>query len=185
MKTTLNILKFFCTLLVISMFVDFIKALHNALYSFFNGGRRYEVFNLQIPESWPDMIYYFLLITSLCLITYIVLLTVDFRQVVFNFSKDKVFTEENSKQLRKIGKGLVVYGVIMLVLNIVLGIILIDFPDVPHESSAYNAGAKFGSVIRRTIKNSISIFVVALFVQFISFIVVKGNVLQQENNLTI
>lgn len=185
MKTTLNVLKVFCTLLVISMFIDFIKSLSNVISGFFNAGKRFEVFNLQIPESWPDAVYHFLSIVALCLIIYVVFLAVDFRQVVFNFSKDKVFTEENSKQLRKIGKGLVVYGVIMLVLNIVLGITLIDFPDVPHESSAYNAGAKFGSVIRRTIKNSISIFVVALFVQFISFIVVKGNVLQEENNLTI
>jgi hypothetical protein len=189
MKTTLNILKIFCTLLVISVFIDFIKKLSHVFYYFFNGGEKSKLFNIQIPENWDDGVYYFLLSISLALIIYITLLAVDFRQVIFNFSKDKVFTKENSKQLRRIGKGLIIYAIIIISLDVILGTIAIDWLnqslEINSSNSSYSSGYKFGRIIGSAISNRLPMFLVALFVQFISFIVVKGNEIQEENNLTI
>ncbi|MGG6230037.1 DUF2975 domain-containing protein [Tenacibaculum sp. SDUM215027] len=175
MKSILSILKVFCTLLVVSVFVDFIKRLHKIFYYLFNGGERSLVFNMQIPGNWPDGVYNLLSITSLILIIYMVLLMVDFRQVIFNFSKNEVFTEENSNQLRRVGRGGIIYGVIMFLFYVLLGI-LINKP-----SPGYDLGRLIGGAVNKVL----SVFVMALFVQFISFIVVKGNVLKEENDLTI
>ena len=187
MKTTLNILKVFCTLLVISAFLEFVKRLHKVLYYFFNSdNERSLLFNMQIPENWPDTVYNTLAVISLGLITYMVLLLVDFRQVIFNFSKAKVFTEENSKKLRGIGKGLIIYGVIITSLDIILGVLIADSSyGLTLDNSPYNLGYEFGHIIRITVNKRLPIFLVALFIQFISFILVKGNELQDENDLTI
>lgn len=186
MKSTLNILKVFCTLLVVSTFIDFIKRLHKVLYYLFNGGERSLVFNVQVPENWTDSTYNFLSITSLGLIIYMVLLAVDFRQVIFNFSKDDVFTRGNSNRLRRVGKGLIVYGIVVLCFTTVLGLIIEGGSTLSSSSDpAYSSGYIFGYTVGASINKVLPIFVVALFVKFISFIVVKGNVLKEENNLTI
>ncbi|QXP72864.1 DUF2975 domain-containing protein [Tenacibaculum sp. AHE15PA] len=187
MKTTLNILKVFCTLLVISAFLDFVKRLHKVLYYFFNNdSERLLLFNMQIPENWSDTVYNILAVISLGLITYMVLLLVDFRHVIFNFSKAKVFTEENSKKLRAIGKGLIIYGIVIASLDIILGVLISDSSySLTPGNSPSNSGYEFGHIIGVTISKRLPIFLVALFIQFISFILVKGNELQDENDLTI
>ncbi|MFT7899240.1 MULTISPECIES: DUF2975 domain-containing protein [Tenacibaculum] len=186
MKSVLSILKVFCTLLVVSVFIDFIKRLHKIFYYLFNGGERSLVFNMQVPDNWPDSVYYFLSITSLALIIYMVLLTVDFRQVIFNFSKDDVFTTENSKRLRRVGKGLIVYGIVVLSFKVVLGLAIDGNLSLSTSSDpSYSSGYILGYTVGTSISKMLPIFAMALFIQFISFIVGKGNVLKEENDLTI
>lgn len=186
MKSTLNILKVFCTLLVISvgvkLFERFYKIVHYAVY----GGSKTKVFKLTIAENWSDEYYYFLSLIALVLMGYVMFLLVEFRKVIFNFSKDSVFTKENSDRLRKVGKGLIIYGIIVLCFTTVLGLIIESGSTLNLSSDpAYSSGYIFGYTVGASINKVLPIFVVALFVKFISFIVVKGNVLKEENDLTI
>jgi len=186
MKSTLNILKIFCTLLVVSVGLSFFEKLYKVIHYVFYGGRKIKVFKLEIPVSWNDEYYYFLSLVALVLMGYVMFLLVEFRKVIFNFSKNSVFTKENSDRLRKVGKGLIIYGIIILCFTTVLGLI-IEGDSILSSSSdpAYSSGYIFGYTVGASINKVLPIFVVALFVQFISFIVGKGNVLKEENDLTI
>jgi len=187
MKTTLSILKVFCTLLVINVFIDFIKKVNHILRYFFNEGGKSKLFDLVIPENWNNGIYYLLLLISLGLTIYVTLLAVDFRQVIFDFSKEKVFTKENSERLRKVGRGLIIYGSVIFFITFILSFSAAQYLDtykMDYNDSVErinDLGYAFGGSIIKVLK----IFVVALFVQFISFIVARGNELQEENDLTI
>ncbi|MGG6230036.1 DUF2975 domain-containing protein [Tenacibaculum sp. SDUM215027] len=186
MKSILSILKVFCTLLVVSISVKFFEKLFRIFHYAIYRGSKTKVFKLSIPESWNDGYYYSLLLITLILIGYLLYLVVVFRKVIFNFSKNDVFTKENSNRLRKVGKGLIIYGVIVLCLATILGLVIDGGRPLSMNSDpVYSAGYVFGYTIGTSISKVLPIFVVALFVQFISFIVVKGNALQEENNLTI
>ncbi|OSY88656.1 hypothetical protein WH52_02965 [Tenacibaculum holothuriorum] len=189
MKKVLSILKLFCTLLVISVGFKFLEKLFEMIHYAVYGGKRPEVFKVVIPEDWNVGVYYFLTIMSLLVIAYLIYLIVVFRKVIFNFSKDKVFTRENSERLNSVGKGLIVYGILFLVFSVFLNMAYVfqlneSINPMGYDlakSKSYNLGAALG----RSVRGNLAVFVVALFIQFISFIVVKGNELQEENDLTI
>ena len=189
-KTILSILKLLSTLFVISVIVKSSEKLLNVIHYVIYRGEKPRVFKLKIPESWDDIYYYFLIAIALGLAIYLIYLIVMFRKVIFNFSKDYVFTKENSERLRQVGKGLVIYGLVVLGFTMILEVIINDKPilDISSDPSVrrgYAFGYKVGYAIGTSISKVLPIFVIALFVQFTSFIVVKGNVLQEENDLTI
>ncbi len=186
MKKVLSVLKWFCTLLVISAGIKLFERMYKIIHCVIYGGNKTKVFNLSIPEEWNDNYYYFLSFIVLVLMSYLIYLIIEFRKVIFNFSKENVFTKENCEKLRKVGRGLVIYGIIILSFSITLGLIIEGEPKINADSTFPGRMGYFtGYTIGTTISKGLPIFVVALFVQFISFIVVKGNVLQEENNLTI
>ena len=190
MKKILGVLKWFCTLLVVSAGINFFERIYKLIYYAFYGGSKTEVFKLSIPADWNDGYYYFLSFVGLVLMGCLIYLIIEFRKVIFNFSKENVFTKENCERLRRVGKGLVIYGGVILVFTIVLSLITRSQPDLssisdPAVKYGYSIGYTFGFIIGTAISKVLPVFVVALFVQFISFIVVKGNLLQEENNLTI
>ncbi|WP_408045987.1 DUF2975 domain-containing protein [Tenacibaculum crassostreae] len=157
--------------------------IHHIVY----GGSRIKVFKLEIPESFHDEYYHLLNFIALALVLYFIYLILEFRKVIFKFSKNSVFTQENSQRLRKVGRGLVIYGSIILCITIILGLAIDGSNSGINANSnpAFSIGYIFGYTIGASISKVLPIFVVALFVQFISFLVVKGNVLQEENDLTI
>ncbi len=190
MKKVLSILKWFCTLLVFSAGISFLEKVYKLIHYVIYEGSKIKVFKFSIPEDWNDWYYYCLSLIGLTLMAYLIYLIIEFRKVIFNFSKENVFTKENCERLRRVGKGLFIYGGVILVFTIVLGLITMSQPDLSSISDlavkyGYSIGYTFGFIIGTAISKVLPIFVVALFVQFISFIVVKGNLLQEENNLTI
>lgn len=186
MKKVLSVLKWFCTLLVISAGISLFERIYKLIYHVVYGGSKTKVFKLSIPEDWNDGYYYFLSFITLVLMGYLIYLLIEFRKVIFNFSKENVFTKENCERLRKVGKGLVIYGIIILSFSVVLGLVIEGEPKINADSTfPGRMGYLTGYTIATTISKGLPIFVVALFVQFISFLVVKGNVLQEENDLTI
>lgn len=186
MKKVLSVLKWFCTLLVISAGIKLFERMYKLIHCVIYGGNKTKVFNLSIPEEWNDGYYYFLSFITLILMGYLIYLIIEFRKVIFNFSKDNVFTKENSNRLRKVGKGLMTYAVVILCFSVVLGLIIKgNLALSENPDPVFRFGYTFGYTIGTAISKVLPIFVVALFVQFISFIVIKGNVLQEENDLTI
>ncbi|WP_272150643.1 DUF2975 domain-containing protein [Tenacibaculum aiptasiae] len=190
MKKVLSVLKLFCTLLVISVGINFFEKTYKVIHYVIFGGVKSKVFKMSFPDNWNDGYYYFLSFIVLGLMGYLMYLLLVFRKVIFNFSKEHVFTKENCNRLRTVGKGLIIYGTVILCFTFILGFILSTDPDLssisdPAVGQGYKVGYKIGRALGISISNVLPIFVVALFVQFISFLVVKGNVLQEENNLTI
>ena len=183
MKKVLSVLKWFCTLLVVSAVISFFERIYKLIHYVIYGGGKTRVFKLSISEDWNDGYYYFLFFITLVLMGYLI---IEFRKVIFNFSKENVFTKENCKRLRKIGKGLVIYGIIILSFSVVLGLMIEGEPRINADSTfPGRMGYLTGYTIATAINKGLPIFVVALFVQFTSFIMIKGNVLQEENDLTI
>ncbi|WP_299162546.1 DUF2975 domain-containing protein [uncultured Tenacibaculum sp.] len=186
MKKVLSVLKWFCSLLVVSAGINFFERMYKLMHYTIYGGSKAKVFKLSIPEDWNDNYYYSLSFIVLILMGYLIYLIVEFRRVIFNFSKENVFTKENSDRLRKVGRGLMIYAAVVLCFAIVLGLIIEREPSINADSTLPGKiGYTFGYIIGTAISKVLPILVVALFVQFISFLVVKGSVLQEENNLTI
>ncbi|APG66054.1 hypothetical protein LPB136_12045 [Tenacibaculum todarodis] len=182
MKRVLSSLKLFCTLLVISTSYKFFKELYKIIHYFIYGGNKLKIFSFNFPKNWSEGIYYLLSVVVLILVGYLIYLAIEFRKVFFKFSNEEVFTKENSERLRKIGKGLIIYATIHVIFELVLGFSnVIQLPNETAYGSGYNVGKVLGIVIRERLP----LFLVALFVQFISFIVVKGSIIKQENELTI
>ena len=182
----LKIIKLFCVFVLIAFVIKFIKELYQVFYYSFFGGNKMKVFGITFPENWSEEVYFFLVISSLFLLGFLIFLTLEFKKVISNFSKVKVFTKSNSLRLEKIGKHLVIYGIIILLFDLILGFaIKQSINGTSSFDPAFNLGYAFGYTFGVIIAKRLPLFLVAFFIQFISVIVVKGNKLQQENDLTI
>ena len=185
LKTALNLLKTIILLFIISLSIDAVKKVFHLIQHSIYGGQKIEIFKIQLTDHFNTNLYHFFLATVILLGLYLLYLLFSFKTVISNFINDTIFTPENCKQLKNIGNGLVAYATILIVLEIffrgVLGFNEINFSKDP----AVNLGYNFGFVSTTIIKQKLPIFLVAMFLQFISYVLVKGNKIQQENDLTI
>lgn len=182
MKRALNLLKLFCTLLVMSVSFKFLERLYMIIHYYIYKGSRSKIFNFHFTENWSEGTYYLSSIMVLILSAYLIYLAIEFRKVFLNFTKEEIFTKENSIRLRKIGKGLIIYAIIIVLSELLLGL---SNANLSSNQTSYNSGYAIGHVIGIIINKRLPIVLVALFVQFISFIIIRGNVIKVENDLTI
>ncbi|SNR14115.1 DUF2975 domain-containing protein [Tenacibaculum jejuense] len=185
MKTALNLLKIIVLLFIISLSIDSVRKVFHFIQHIVNGGQKIEIFKIQLTDHFNTNLYHFFLATVILLGLYLLYLLFSFKTVISNFINDTIFTPENCDRLKKIGNGLIIYATVLIVLEIFfrgfLGLNEIRFSNDPAVNLGYNLGYASATII----KQKLPIFLIALFIQFISYVLVKGNVLQQENDLTI
>ncbi|GAL82753.1 DUF2975 domain-containing protein [Aureibaculum algae] len=174
MKTILKFLNVFILILIISLIIDAFGEMYSIIHYLVDKRTTFEVRGIDFPTEWSNLNRTIFIISSSILTIFLVYLAFIFRKVITSFSRNNYFSSENVKQLTKVGKGLIVYGFGLFLISTTINLYLIEF-------TSYN----FGSVIGKSIAKSVPVFIFSSFILLIASIIKKGNILQEENELTI
>ncbi len=174
MKTTLKLLKVFIIILIISLILRAFAKLYAIIHYALDSSTRITIEGEVFPGTWSNLSIMIYLIIGSLFIFFLAYLAFIFRKVIISFSENSYFSSENAMQLTKVGKGLIIYGFGLFILSFILNVYLIDF-------TPYNSGRVFGMGVAK----AIPIFIFSSFVLLIASIIKKGNILQNENELTI
>lgn len=174
MKTILKFLNVFTLIFIISLIIDAFGKLYSIVHYLFDNSNRLKIDSIEFPNEWSNLAIILFLIFSSILIFFLAYLAFIFREVITSFSKSSYFSSKNEKQLFKVGKGLIIYGLGLFFLSLILKFYLIEF-------TSYN----FGRVIGKSLAKSIPVFIFSSFILLIASIIEKGHILKEENDLTI
>lgn len=133
--------------------------------------------------------YYTLMSIILCIILiYLLYLLSILLKVSNDLIANQLFKKDNFPQLQKFSKGLLIFGLLLLISDLALKI-----PFIEHSIFDKNISYSFGYILGYTISrlfyfflnSGLPIFIAALLTLFISKYNQKGYILKQENDLTI
>jgi hypothetical protein len=145
-------------------------------------------FGIKIPENLSQASYVVISILSCLLLIYVLYLLNIFRLIAQELKENQIFNHKNSEQLMRIGKGLFVFGIVLVLLQIVIS--MSSCFNLPTDGnfagiSGYIIGYFIAFTFRYLLAIGFPIFMAALFVFIIAKLTKEGNVLKQENELTI
>ena len=174
MKTILKFLNVLIILSIISLIGKAFGKLYAIIHYLFDNSNKIKIDEIEFPLEWSNQSIILYLISGSILILFLTYLAFIFRKVIKSFSKNSYFSNKNVEQLSKVGKGLIIYGFGLFILNLILNFYSTEF-------TSYNFGVAFG----KSLAKSLPIFIFSSFVLLIASIIKKGNILQNENELTI
>ncbi|SEP78061.1 Protein of unknown function [Hyunsoonleella jejuensis] len=191
MKKLVLSLKWLNILLSFGVIYFALKQLNGFYHFVVNNQSKREIFlGIKIPDDVNHSFYIIASILSFTLLIYLFYLLNIFRKTTRDLSNNLIFNEENGIQLFKIGKGLLVFGIILLIFKITISIV---FYYKPFEDVSKTLTYEFGYALGFTMSNlflfivsvGFPIFIVSLFLMIISQLIKQGHYLKQENDLTI
>ncbi|CDF79514.1 hypothetical protein (DUF2975) [Formosa agariphila KMM 3901] len=174
MKTILKFLNAFIKTLIIILIVEVFGKMYSIILFLVDKPTTFEVHGIDFPTEWSNLNRTIFIISGSILTIFLVYLAFIFRKVITSFSRNNYFSSENVKQLTKVGKGLIFYGIGLFLLSNTKNLYL-------NELTSYNLGYAFGQSVHKTVP----IFICSSFILLIASIIKKGNILQEENELTI
>lgn len=189
MKNSALILKWLIIVFSLRLIYLFCKQIWYVIQSYGNGTIEKEVFfGIKIPEDLTHTGYLLVSVFSCALLMYLFFLLNLFRSVVQGLVKNQIFISKNAEQLVKISKGLLLFGIMLFLIQLVLRMVQ-SFPEFsisdPAYSDAYILGYKIGVSINLLLSTGFPIFIYALFIFIIAKLIKEGHLLKQENDLTI
>lgn len=129
---------------------------------------------LSFSASWSHTTKLIFIVAKLLLKSFLLYLLFNVLRIVKLFSQNNYFEELAISRMLNIGKLLIIYGVLTIIMTFMLENSLL-------ESSSYNLGFAFG----KSLKESIPTFIYSSIILVIASIAKEGNLLKQENDLTI
>ena len=119
------------------------------------------------------LIFFLLIYLSYLLFTLI--------KIAINLNKNLLFTTKNAKQLNSVGVGIIIFTLVLILIQIPLELSMLINKTDPKETFFYYLGYTFGFIIAKRLY----LFMIAIFILIISSLIKSGEVIQQENDLTI
>ena len=174
MKTILKFLNVFILIFIISLIVDAFGKLYSIIHYLLDNSDKIKIDETIFPTQWSNLSIILYIVIGSILLLFLAYLALIFRRVIKSFSRNSYFSGKNVTQLFNVGKGLIIYGLGVFILTLILNFFSIEF-------SPYN----FGRVIGMSLAKSIPVFIFSSFALLIASIIKKGNVLKNENDLTI
>ncbi|WP_338356075.1 DUF2975 domain-containing protein [Yeosuana marina] len=190
MKKVALILRWLIILFSLRLVYLFGRQVWYVIQSYLNGTvERHVFFGIKIPDDFTQTGFLIVSVVSCAILIYLFFLLYVFRKVIQGLIKNQLFISENAEQLVKISKGLFFFGVVLFLIQFVLRMTQ-SFPAVAVNkglaySASYDLGYKIGVTINLLLSNGFPIFIYALFIFIIAKLIKEGNLLKQENDLTI
>lgn len=176
---------------IIYFLIKQIKDLYH--FTMNNQVKREILFGMRLPDEAGSSWYIIMSVVSFILLIYLVYILNIFRKITIDLSNNLIFTHENGVQMSKIGKGLLFFGIALSILKTTLNFLFyFNSSELkPHDSYeigrsfGYTLGFGLGSLFQIILTVVFPIFIVALFLMVISYLIKTGALLKQENDLTI
>jgi len=186
MKSLAILLKWVCVLFSLRLGYLIFRQVSRIIDSYSNEFFLKElIFNIKIPESIGNHWFAAISIFSCLLLIYLIHKLNILRMITSDISKKEIFTAYNGLQLISIGKGIIIFGIILSIIETSLGV-YIYIQDVDStETLAYKLGYSIGYPIGIVFFKRLHIFIIALFILMIAKLINEGTLLKQENDLTI
>jgi hypothetical protein len=181
MKNLSTLLKW-CSIVFLLKLISLIyRQSINLINLFENDKTKYSILGIHFKESLNNTWLYFSNILLIFLLFYISYKIITLIKVAINLEKNLLFTTYNSKQLYSVSIGIIVFTSILIILKTPINYLNLVENDFLNQSNSYYAGLAFGSEIAK----HIYLYIIAVFILIISSLIKNGEILKQENDLTI
>lgn len=181
MKKQTNLLKWLTILFLIKTFYLIFLQLVN-LFSIKNSGTiSYTIYAIKFPENISNLAMWLSNLLIFFLLIYLSYLLFTLIKIAINLNKNLLFTAKNAKQLNSVGVGVFIFTLVLILIQIPLELSMLINETDTKETFSYYLGYTFGFIIAK----KLYLFMIAIFILIISSLIKSGEVIQQENDLTI
>ncbi len=108
-----------------------------------------------------------------------------FIKISLEIQANAIFTKTNSIKLATTAKGVLVFVVALVAIELILNITALYESIISVKSMNYSIGYVTGSILAIILFKRLPFFVITIFILVIARLIEKGFVLKQENDLTI
>lgn len=187
MKKLSHLLKWFTIVFIFRLIYLITLELQNLYYLIFKQFDNYNVvLDISFPENTNKNIIIIVTIMIISLLIYLIYNLIILIKISNSLIKEKVFIEENSQQLLTIGKSVIIFTTILILIKIPIKVKLltnnISLDDYElYNSNSYYSGYALGSVLSK----NIFLIITGIFILIIANLIKNGSLIKQENDLTI
>ncbi len=181
MRTQSNILKWLSLIFLIRLIYLTFKQIQN-LYLISNNDKKLnKIFGIEYPEDMNQSLLWIVSIFILASLIYLIYHLFNLIRIAQNLIDNKVFTNKNANQLHAIGIGIIVFTSILIIAQTTIDHSFLDSTISAKQSNSYNRGYALGTNIAKRMY----LYMISLFILIISSLIKNGNIIKQENDLTI
>lgn len=181
MKKQSNILKWLTILFLIRTFYLIYLQLANLFSIKNNGTISNNIYAIKFPKNISNHAMWFSNILILFLLIYLSYHLFTLIKIAINLNKNLLFTTKNAKQLNSVGIGIIVFTLILILIQVPLELSILINKTTFRETYSYYIGYAFGFIIAKRLY----LFMIAIFILIIASLIKSGEIIQQENDLTI
>ena len=181
MKIQSNILKWLTILFSIRIIYLSFKQIENLYLIKINEKNLNNIFGIDYPEDIHQSLLWIISILTLGSLFYLMYHLFTLIKIAENLNKNKVFTNKNAAQLYSIGIGIIVFASILVIIETTIEYSILANNANSKESGSYYLGYAFGTLISKRMY----LYIISIFILIISSLIKTGNILKQENDLTI
>lgn len=181
MKKQSNILKWLAILFLIRTLYSIFFQVVNLFSIKNNESISHLIYGIKFPDDISNFGMWLSNVLILFLLIYLSYLLFILIKVAMNLNKNLLFTIKNAKQLNFVGVGIIIFTLVLILIQIPLEISMIIAKEDSKETFSYYLGYTFGFIIAKRLY----LFMIAIFILIISSLIKSGEIIQQENDLTI
>lgn len=181
MKKLSNILKWSCILLFLRIIYLIYLQVINLVLIYRNKKVNHNILSIELPENINQFWLTIINSTTLLLFVYISFQIFKLIKIAKNLHQNLLFTSKNAVQLKQVAISIIVFTSSLVIIETPLKYFELIKINNLLETKAYYKGNALG----HQIAEKLYLFVVAFFILIISSLIKKGEIIKQENDLTI
>lgn len=181
MKNQANILKWVTILFLVRTIYSTYLQILNLISASSHQKVIHKIFGISFPKELSNTWLWISNFLILFVLFYLIYQLTIFIKIANNLNKNLLFTDKNAYQLRKIGKGIVIITTILIIIETPLAYSILLEENSLDESNSYYRGRAFGSLISKRLY----LYIISIFILIISSLIKSGEIIKQENDLTI
>ena len=182
MKTLSKFLKWFTVLFLLRILYLVILQIQNFYFLFIDKLEKLNmILNVSYPENINKNVLLFISIIMLGLLLYLIYNLFIFIKVSNSLNRNSVFKERNAAQLFIIGKSLIIFNSILILIKIPLKFMFLLNDNSMNQGNSYYFGYSLGYIIPK----NLYLFITGIFILIIAHLIRSGSFIKQENDLTI